>query len=65
MILGIYSSYFKLHVCWLSSLTPVTYRCKLQGILCVAAFLQLELFSVYTRDTSRCLKCLLRAKYQG
>ncbi|PVZ86359.1 hypothetical protein C9426_16085 [Serratia sp. S1B] len=42
----VYPSYFKLHVCWLSSLTPVTYSCKLPGILCVAAFLQLELFRV-------------------
>ncbi|TKV05487.1 hypothetical protein FDX19_23765 [Citrobacter sp. wls619] len=32
------SSYFKLRVCWLSSLTPVTYLCKLLGICCVAAF---------------------------
>ncbi|KEY58768.1 hypothetical protein SRDD_24640 [Serratia sp. DD3] len=28
------------------SLTPVTYQCKLLGILCVAAFLQLELFNL-------------------
>ncbi|ADM99524.1 hypothetical protein Dda3937_04378 [Dickeya dadantii 3937] len=28
------------------SLTPVTYLCKLPGIRCVAAFLQLELFRV-------------------
>nr|OYN49705.1 hypothetical protein B7L51_18340 [Pectobacterium carotovorum] len=42
----IYPSYFKLHVRWLSSLTPVTYFCKLLGIHCVAAFLQLELFRV-------------------
>ncbi|RJL50885.1 hypothetical protein D5071_12145 [Pectobacterium carotovorum] len=40
-------SYFKLHVCWLSSLTPVTYLCKLLGIRCVAACLQLELFRGY------------------
>ncbi|MBE8827318.1 hypothetical protein F3H65_15305 [Klebsiella quasipneumoniae] len=39
--------YFKLHVCWFSSLTPVTYLSKLLGIRCVAAFLQLELFRVY------------------
>ncbi|PDQ01473.1 hypothetical protein B6I45_17015 [Klebsiella quasipneumoniae] len=39
--------YFKLHVCWFSSLTPVTYLNKLLGIRCVAAFLQLELFRVY------------------
>ncbi|RLM15828.1 hypothetical protein BIY27_03315 [Gibbsiella quercinecans] len=37
-----------MQVCWLSSLTPVTYLCKLLGIRCVAAFLQLELFRVYT-----------------
>jgi hypothetical protein len=43
----IYSSYFKLQVCWLSSLTPVTYQSKLLGIRCVAAFLQLELFRVW------------------
>ncbi|ATM92790.1 hypothetical protein BK800_24405 [Klebsiella aerogenes] len=42
----LYPSYFKLHVCWLSSLTPVTYLSKLLGIRCVAAFLQLELFRV-------------------
>ncbi len=44
----VYPSYFKLHVRWLSSLTPVTYLSKLLGICCVAAFLQLELFRVYT-----------------
>ncbi|TCT88842.1 hypothetical protein EDC48_10726 [Gibbsiella quercinecans] len=43
----LYPSYFKLQVCWLSSLTPVTYSSKLLGIRCVAAFLQLELFWVY------------------
>ncbi|WP_412524037.1 hypothetical protein [Brenneria populi] len=32
------------------SLTPVTYCCKLLGIRCVAAFLQLELFWVYTKN---------------
>ena len=42
----LYPSYFKLHVRWLSSLTPVTYLSKLLGIRCVAAFLQLELFRV-------------------
>ncbi|RJL52113.1 hypothetical protein D5071_08730 [Pectobacterium carotovorum] len=41
-----YPSYFKPQVCWLSSLTPVTYLCKLLGIHCVAACLQLELFRV-------------------
>ncbi|MDN0106046.1 hypothetical protein RF657_00065 [Yersinia rochesterensis] len=38
----IYPSYFKLHVRWLPSFTPVTYWCKLLGIRSVAAFLQLE-----------------------
>jgi hypothetical protein len=33
-------------VCWLFSLTPVTYWSKLLGIHCVAAFLPLELFWV-------------------
>ncbi|ECG1335524.1 hypothetical protein DS259_15865 [Salmonella enterica subsp. indica] len=42
----IYSSYFKLPVRWLSSLTPVTYWSKFLGIRCVAAFMQLELFRV-------------------
>ncbi|XPE25568.1 hypothetical protein ACNKHM_02945 [Shigella sonnei] len=38
------SSYFKLHVLRLRSLTPVTYLCKLLGIHSLVAFLQLELF---------------------
>ena len=42
-----YSSYFKLHVLRLRSLTPVTYLCKLLGLHSFAAFLQLELFRVY------------------
>ncbi|POD93883.1 hypothetical protein BV921_09905 [Pectobacterium odoriferum] len=42
-----YPSYFKLPVGWLSSFTPVTYLCKLLGIHCVAACLQLELFRVW------------------
>ncbi|MCW2479277.1 hypothetical protein [Candidatus Symbiopectobacterium sp. NZEC135] len=33
---------------WLRSLTPVTYLSKLLGIQSLAAFLQLELFRVYT-----------------
>ncbi|RIL20378.1 hypothetical protein CYQ92_08875 [Escherichia coli] len=33
----------------LRSLTPVTYLCKLLGIHSLAAFLQLELFRVYSR----------------
>ncbi|ARA75620.1 hypothetical protein B5S52_06935 [Pectobacterium brasiliense] len=32
-----YPSYFKPHVRWLPSLTPVTYLCKLLGIRAVAA----------------------------
>ncbi|RJL72574.1 hypothetical protein D5072_03865 [Dickeya dianthicola] len=40
-----------MQVRWLSSLTPVTYLCKLLGIRCVAAFLQLELFWVYKMIT--------------
>ncbi|HBA8158472.1 TPA: hypothetical protein J1054_003568, partial [Escherichia coli] len=43
----LYSSYFKLHVLRLRSLTPVTYLCKLLGIHSLVAFLQLELFRVY------------------
>ncbi|SFW97213.1 hypothetical protein SAMN03097705_0756 [[Enterobacter] aerogenes] len=31
---------------WLRSFTPVTYLCTLPGIYSLAAFLQLELFSV-------------------
>ncbi len=42
----LYPSYFKLHVRWLHSLTPVTYSCKLLGTPSLAAFLQLELFRV-------------------
>ncbi|ACX88532.1 conserved hypothetical protein [Pectobacterium parmentieri WPP163] len=42
----IYSSYFKLHVRWLRSLTRITYLSKLIGIPSLAAFLKLELFRV-------------------
>ncbi len=42
----IYPSYFKLQVCWLRSLTRITYLSKLIGIRSLAAFLQLELFWV-------------------
>ncbi|RYC39096.1 hypothetical protein DEH81_19015 [Pectobacterium zantedeschiae] len=42
-----YSSYFKLHVRWLRSLTRITYLCKLIGTPSLAAFLKLELFRVY------------------
>ncbi|ATF50403.1 hypothetical protein CO701_15400 [Citrobacter werkmanii] len=45
-IYDLYPSYFKLHVRWLSSLTPVTYLCTLLDIRCVAALMQLELFRV-------------------
>ncbi|CNJ62568.1 Uncharacterised protein [Yersinia aldovae] len=45
----VYPSYFKLHVCWLRSLTRITYSSKLIGILSLAAFLQLELFWVYVK----------------
>ncbi|EKN5983671.1 hypothetical protein DVQ85_09010 [Yersinia enterocolitica] len=44
--LHLYPLYFKLHVFWLLSFTPVTYLCKLLGIHSIAAFLQLELFWV-------------------
>ncbi|ACY89511.1 hypothetical protein STM14_3079 [Salmonella enterica subsp. enterica serovar Typhimurium str. 14028S] len=37
-----------MHVLRLRSLTPVTYFSKLPGIRSLAAFLQLELFRVYT-----------------
>ncbi|EFO0906483.1 hypothetical protein A9819_16800 [Escherichia coli] len=36
---ALYSSYFKLHVLRLRSLTPVTYLCKLLGIHSLVAFL--------------------------
>ncbi|WP_231578072.1 hypothetical protein, partial [Dickeya chrysanthemi] len=40
---------------WLRSFTRITYLSKLIGILSLAAFLQLELFGVYTqRETSLC-----------
>ncbi|AJC67773.1 hypothetical protein W909_17510 [Dickeya zeae EC1] len=44
----LYPSYFKLQVCWLRSFTRITYLSKLIGIHSLAAFLQLELFWVYT-----------------
>ncbi|CCO66909.1 hypothetical protein D322_12 [Yersinia enterocolitica IP 10393] len=34
-------------MCWLRSITRITYLCKLIGALSFAAFLQLELFKVY------------------
>ena len=45
---AIYSSYFKLHVLRLRSLTPVTYLCKLLGIHSLVAFLQVAMFSLFT-----------------
>jgi hypothetical protein len=48
LITNLYPSYFKLQMRWLRSLTPVTYLCTLLGIRSLAAFLQLELFRVYT-----------------
>ncbi len=38
----LYPSSFKLQGCWLQMLIPVTYSSKLQGILVLAAYLQLE-----------------------
>ncbi|RUR96126.1 hypothetical protein KHDHEBDM_02817 [Pectobacterium polaris] len=49
---SLYSSYFKLHVRWLRSLTRITYLSKLIGLPSLAAYLQLELFRVYIRHTS-------------
>ncbi|PWC21102.1 hypothetical protein DDT54_19485 [Brenneria nigrifluens DSM 30175 = ATCC 13028] len=46
--LDLYPSSFKLHLCWLPSLTPVTYWRKLLGIRSVAALMQLEIYWVYT-----------------
>ncbi len=43
---AVYSSYFKLHVRWLRSVTRITYLSKLIGIPSLAAFLKLELFRV-------------------
>ncbi|AJC64977.1 hypothetical protein W909_02180 [Dickeya zeae EC1] len=44
----VYPSYFKSQVCWLRSLTRITHLSKLIGIHSLTAFLQLELFRVYT-----------------
>ncbi|EKN5078474.1 hypothetical protein DVQ18_09480 [Yersinia enterocolitica] len=43
----LYSSYFKLHVRWLLSLTRIIDWRQLIGIHSLAACLQLELFRVY------------------
>jgi len=48
----LYSSYFKLHVRWVRSLTRITYYSKLIGIFSLATFLQLELFRVYLASFS-------------
>ncbi|PDO83983.1 hypothetical protein BK796_19305 [Kosakonia pseudosacchari] len=46
-----YSSFFSLQGRWLRSSTPVTYLCKLLGMISLAAFLQPELLRV-SGDTS-------------
>ncbi|PHI31081.1 hypothetical protein CRN84_17945 [Budvicia aquatica] len=48
MIFSLYPSYFKLHLCWLRSLTRITYLSKLIGTSSFAALMQLELFWVYS-----------------
>ncbi|RJL55824.1 hypothetical protein D5073_09250 [Pectobacterium versatile] len=45
--IGIYPSYFKLHVHWLRLVTRITYLSKLIGTPSLAACLKLELFRVY------------------
>ncbi|PRI18614.1 hypothetical protein BZY99_14770 [Pectobacterium versatile] len=45
--IGIYPSYFKLHVRWLRLVTRITYLSKLIGTPSLAACLKLELFRVY------------------
>ncbi|OWF80635.1 hypothetical protein B4907_15270 [Yersinia kristensenii] len=44
-----YPSSFKLQVCWLLSVTRITYLCKLIGIISLAAFLHLEIYWVWFR----------------
>ncbi|OVZ82169.1 hypothetical protein CBW52_04970 [Yersinia kristensenii] len=54
-------SSFKLQVCWLHSLTRITYSCKLIGILSLAAFLQFEIYWGYVcchLSSCRCVDCL-------
>ncbi|CAQ85464.1 Hypothetical Protein PAU_03376 [Photorhabdus asymbiotica] len=46
-IYGVYPSSFKLLLCWLLSLTPVTSLSMLLGIRSLAAVLQLEIYWVY------------------
>ncbi|AWS51135.1 hypothetical protein DYB39_03365 [Providencia rettgeri] len=40
-------------MCWLHKLTLVTYLCMLLGLNLLAAFLQLELFRVYSNFRNR------------
>ncbi|PYD41184.1 hypothetical protein CT690_05665 [Serratia plymuthica] len=44
---GVYPSYLKLPLCWLRSLTRITYYSKLIGMRSLAALTQLQLFWVY------------------
>ncbi len=50
--INLYSSYFKLHVRWLRSVTRITYLSKLIGILSLAACLKLELFRVIVMSSA-------------
>ncbi|EHD20288.1 hypothetical protein BrE312_0848 [Brenneria sp. EniD312] len=61
----LYPSYFKLQMRWLRSVTRITYLSKLIGIPSLAAFLQLELFRVYTRHTSSCRCVGCNSNYLG
>ncbi|KER03668.1 hypothetical protein MEG1DRAFT_01589 [Photorhabdus temperata subsp. temperata Meg1] len=47
----LYPSSFKLLLCWLRSLTPVTSLSMLLGMRSLAAALQLEIYWVYSPDT--------------
>ncbi|PXB02387.1 hypothetical protein DMB41_08450 [Pectobacterium carotovorum subsp. carotovorum] len=59
-MLPLYSSYFKLHVRWLRSLTRITYLSKLIGTPSLAAGMKLELFRVYIyRQNTDCFKILI------
>ncbi|OKP25090.1 hypothetical protein BSR00_09540 [Serratia liquefaciens] len=44
---NLYPSYLKLPLCWLRSLTRITYYSKLIGMRSLAALMQLQLFRVY------------------
>ncbi|OWF92792.1 hypothetical protein B4916_01915 [Yersinia intermedia] len=48
----LYPSSFKPQMCWLLSLTRITYLCKLIGTLSLAAFLHLEIYWVYFQAIS-------------